>query len=207
MLVATVDSYVRSGQPERRLPPHQVTSERIKRQLLHAPHGITRSGNRQRHPRARRKAQPARSCPPSSSQRSTSLAVSPSSWERSTSGRSATSPSVRSSGTCSVMLSPAPDVYSYTMNMLPLPDRGPWVSWATMRPVRATHPVRRGYRGQSAHGGAGGPADCDPYRRWRWECNSDRLQAAAHVEPTSGSTEDVSLMHLERQVRPDIHGQ
>jgi hypothetical protein len=51
-------------------------------------------------------AQPARSCPPSSSQRSTSLAVSSSSSERSTSSRSASSASVRSSGTCSVMLVP-----------------------------------------------------------------------------------------------------
>jgi hypothetical protein len=53
-------------------------------------------------------AAPPRSCPPSSSQRSTSLARSraPSSSERSTSNRSATSASVRSSGTCSAMLCP-----------------------------------------------------------------------------------------------------
>src|SRR5829696_3309683 len=125
MLVATVDSTCAPASRSGGCRLHQLTSERIKRQLLYAPHGITQSGNRQRHPKARRKAQPARSCPPSSSQRSTSLAVSPSSWERSTSGRSATSASVRSSGTCSVMLSPAPDVYSCTMNMLPLLDRGP----------------------------------------------------------------------------------
>src|SRR5215216_5320979 len=110
MLVSTVDGACAPASRSGGCQLHQLASERIKRQLLHAPNVITQSGNRQRYPEARQKAQPARSCPPSSSQRSTSLAVSPSSSERSASRRSATSASVRSSGTCSVMFSPAPDL-------------------------------------------------------------------------------------------------
>jgi hypothetical protein len=88
-----------------------------------------------------REAQPARSCPPSSSQRSISLAVSPSSSDRSTSRRSATSASVasvRSSGTCSVMLSPAHDVRPCALPCYCGPRR-----WGNVRTPQTESSARR----------------------------------------------------------------
>jgi len=102
-----------------------------------------------------RQAQPARSCPPSSSQRSTSLARSraPSSSERSTSSRSATSASVKSSGTCSVMLYPVSNLFRVNRN-IPLRPDGRRVSLPTMRNNWA-HRLTGWLRNQSAAAAAG----------------------------------------------------
>jgi hypothetical protein len=100
-------------------------------------------------------AQPARSCPPSSSQRSTSLARSraPSSSERSISSRSATSASVKSSGTCSVMLYPVSNLFRVNRNIPRRPD-GRRVSLPTMRNNWA-HRLTGWLRNQSAATAAG----------------------------------------------------
>jgi hypothetical protein len=53
VLVAAVDGPCASAGRSSGCRLHQLTSERIKRQLLHALNVITQSGNRQRHPEAR----------------------------------------------------------------------------------------------------------------------------------------------------------
>jgi len=47
---------VRSGRPQQRCRLYQLTTERIKRQLLHAPNVITQSGNPQRHRRTQQRS-------------------------------------------------------------------------------------------------------------------------------------------------------